>query len=39
MTYLNNINDTRLIIDGIDYSVVALANTIEIQPACELFSS
>jgi hypothetical protein len=33
MTYLNNINDTRLIIDGVDYPIVTLSNTEEVPPS------
>ena len=30
MTYLDYINDTRLIIDGVDYPIAALTNTVEV---------
>lgn len=30
MTYLNYINDTRLIIDGVDYPKATLTNTVEV---------
>ena len=34
---INNINDTRLIIKGVDEMIVALAETIEERPARKLF--
>lgn len=33
---LNNANDTRLIIEGVDEMIVALAETIEERPARKL---
>jgi hypothetical protein len=33
MAYLNNINDTRLIIHGLDYQIATLANMVDVQPS------
>ena len=30
MTYLDYINDTRLIIDGVDYPIATLTSTVEV---------
>lgn len=38
VAYFDNIDDTRLIIDRVDDPIVALADTIEVRPASELFS-
>jgi len=38
VAHLDNVDDTRLIIDRVDDPIVALADTIEIRPARELFN-
>ena len=35
--HLNNVDDTRLIIDRVDDPIVTLADTIDVRPACKLF--
>ncbi len=37
MANLNNVDNTRLIIDGVDNPMVTLTDTIKVRPACELF--
>jgi hypothetical protein len=37
VAYLSNVDDARLIIDRVDDPIIALADTIEVRPARELF--
>lgn len=39
MTNLDNIDDTRLIIDGVNNPIASLTNTVEVYPSSQLFRS